>query len=64
MSELTEHPEKIIEANVTLKLGEFFTEARESKNLTLEDASNSLRLSVKQIRPLRRTIFLSFPNQC
>ncbi len=62
MSELTEHPEKIIEANVTLKLGEFFTEARESKNLTLEDASNSLRLSVKQITALETNDFSILPE--
>jgi len=44
------------------KMGEILREKREEKNLTVEDVSNRLRLSVRQIQALEANHFASFPE--
>lgn len=43
-------------------LGEVFVAARNAKNLTLKDASNHLRLSIKQIEALENNDFANLPQ--
>ena len=43
-------------------LGEVFSAARNAKNMTQQDVSNSLRFSVKQIDALENNAFAALPN--
>ena len=47
---------------ISPQMGEILREKREEKNLTVEDVSNRLRLSVRQIQALEANDFATFPE--
>jgi len=61
-TDITTEPTPESPADTLPKMGEVLREKREENNLTVEDVSNRLRLSVRQIEALETNNFASFPE--